>query len=116
MFPGVNPRQMQQMMKQMGIKQVDIDGVERVEVICADRKYIIAPAQVSKVNMMGQHTWQVVGEATEESLDTAADISEEDIKTVAEQAKVSEEEARRAIEEADGDLAVAIMKLQEASD
>lgn len=104
---------MQQAMKQMGIQQVDVDGVQRVEVICNDRKYVIEPAQVSKVNMMGQNTWQVVGEAVEESLDTAAEISEEDIATVAETAKVSEEESKKAIEECDGDLAAAILKLQE---
>lgn len=100
-------------MKQMGIQQVDVDNVERVEVICSDRKYIIEPAQVSKVNMMGQQTWQVVGGAREESLDTAAEISEEDVATVAETAGVSEDVARTAIEEAEGDLAAAILKLQE---
>lgn len=112
MIPGINPRKMQQMMKQMGIQQVDVDDVERVEVICRDRKYIIEPAQVSKVNMMGQNTWQVVGEAREESLDTSVEISDEDVSTVAEQAGVSEEKARAAIEAAEGDLAAAILKLQ----
>jgi len=111
MLPGLNPRQMQKMMKQMGIRQEDVDGVERVEIICADRKYVIAPAQVSQVNMMGQRTWQVVGEAREESLESAPEISAEDVATVAEQAGVSEEEARRTIEEHDGDLAAAIMAL-----
>ncbi len=113
MIPGMSPRKMQQMMKQMGIQQVDVEGVERVEVICTDRKYVLEPAQVSKVNMMGQDTWQVIGEAREEGLETAAEISDEDVTTVAEQAGVSEDVARKAIEEADGDLAAAILKLQE---
>ncbi len=111
MFPGMNPRKMQQMMKQMGIQQVDIDGVQRVEIVCADRKYVIEPAQASRVNMMGQQTWQVVGETREESLATAAEISDEDVQTVAEQAHVPEAEAKKAIEEADGDLAAAILAL-----
>lgn len=112
MFPGVNPRQMKQMMKQMGVKQTDLDDVERVEILCSNRKIIIEPAQVSKVDMMGQQTWQVIGPDHEESLDTQIEISDEDVKTVAGQAGVSEDDARSAIEEADGDLAEAILKLQ----
>ncbi len=112
MFPGVNPRQMQQMMKQMGIKQVEIDDALRVEIICESRRIVIEPCRVSKVNMMGQNTWQVLGEEREERLDSAPLISDEDVATVAEQAGVSEEEARAALEEAEGDLAAAIMKLQ----
>jgi len=111
MIPGMNSRQMQQMMKQMGIQQVEVDDVQRVEIVCENRKIIIEPAQVSTVNMMGRQTWQVVGESREESLETAAEISEEDVKTVAEQAHVSEAEAKRAIEDADGDLAAAILEL-----
>jgi nascent polypeptide-associated complex subunit alpha len=113
MMPGMNSRQMQKMMKQMGIQQQDIPDVERVEIFCGDRKFVIAPAQVSKVNMMGQMTWQVVGDASEESLDTAVEISDEDVETVASQTGVSQEEARAAIEAAEGDLAAAIMQLQE---
>ncbi len=111
-IPGVNPRQMKQMMKQMGIQQVDLDDVERVEIVCSSRKIVIEPAQVSKVNMMGQDTWQVAGPSTEQSLDTKAEISDDDVQTVAEQAGVSEAEARAAIEAADGDLAAAILSLQ----
>ncbi len=108
----MNPRKMQQLMKQMGIQQRDIDGVERVEIICSDRKYVLEPAQASRVNMMGQDTWQVIGEAREESLDASVEISDEDVQTVAEQTGVAEEEARAAIEAAEGDLAAAIMRLQ----
>lgn len=111
MIPGMNPRQMQKMMKQMGIQQQEIDA-HRVEIFCSDRKIIIEPADVSKVNMMGQQTFQVVGEIREESLDSTPDINEEDIKTVMEQASCSEEEARDAISEANGDLAAAIMSFE----
>ena len=57
--------------------------------------------------MMGQETFQISGEISEGS-----GISEEDILTVSDKAEVSEEEARKALEETDGDLAEAIMKLQ----
>lgn len=112
MIPGMNPRKMQQMMKQMGIQQQDIPA-ERVEIFCNDRKLVIEPAQVAAVNMMGQKTYQVVGEAREEALDSTPDISDEDVKTVMEQTGTTEEQARAAIESAKGDLAAAIMALQE---
>ena len=43
------------------------------------------------------------------------EISEEDVALVAEQAGVSLEEARRALEETGGDIAAAILRLQGAS-
>jgi len=107
----MNPRQMQKMMKQMGIQQDDIDDAVRVEIICESRKIVIEPCQVAKVNMMGQKTWQVMGESREESLDSTPEISDDDIKTVMEQAGCPEAEARKAIEDSEGDLAAAIMKL-----
>lgn len=113
MIPGMNPRMMKQAMKRMGIKQQEIDDAEQVIIRCSEREIIIDNPQVSKVNMMGQDTFQVVGEISERELSTAPDISEDDVKTVMEQTKVSEEKARKAIEDADGDLAKSIMDLQE---
>ena len=111
MLPGMNQRQMRQAMKQMGIQQQDVPA-NRVVIEQDDKRIIIDNPQVAKVNMMGQDTWQVIGPSREESLDTTPDISEEDVQTVMEQTSVSEEEARRAIEEASGDLAEAIMGLR----
>ncbi|MEK6964475.1 MAG: nascent polypeptide-associated complex protein [Nanoarchaeota archaeon] len=111
MFPGVNPRQMKQMMKQMGIQQQEIEAIE-VIIRCADKEIVITNPQVSKVNMMGQKTWQVVGEEQERSLNTKPDINEEDVKTVMEQSGCTEEKAKVAIEEANGDLATAILHLK----
>ncbi len=111
MFPGVNPRQMKQMMKQMGIQQQDIEATE-VIIRCPDREIVITNPQVAKVNMMGQKTWQIVGEEEERSLNTKPEINEDDVKTVVEQTGVSEEKARAAIEEANGDLAQAILSLK----
>lgn len=111
MLPGMNPRKMSQMMKRMGIQQVEIDATE-VIIRTPDRELIITNPQVSKVNMMGQETIQVVGDIHERELETEAEISEDDIKTVMDQAGVSEDEAKSAIEANDGDLAAAIMSFQ----
>ncbi len=111
MFPGVNPRQMQQMMKKMGIQQVDIPAV-KVIIQTEDKEYVFDHPSVAKVNLMGQETYQIVGNAEERTLSTAPEISEDDIKTVMEQTGAGKEEAQKAIEEAKGDLAEAILKLQ----
>jgi nascent polypeptide-associated complex subunit alpha len=108
MIPGMNPKKVQQMMKQMGIQQQDVPATE-VIIRTEDKELVISNPSVQKVNMMGQINFQISGEVEERSLDTAPEINEEDIKTVMEQASCSEEEAKKAIENANGDLAEAIM-------
>jgi nascent polypeptide-associated complex subunit alpha len=112
MIPNMNSRQMQQMMKQMGIQQVDVDATQ-VIIVTPTKRIVIDHPQVSKVNMMGQQTWQVVGPAREEKIEVLPDINEEDIKTVMEQTGVKRDVAYKTIREANGDLAEAIMQLQE---
>jgi nascent polypeptide-associated complex subunit alpha len=111
MMPGINPRQMQQAMKRMGIQQVEIDAKE-VIIRTEDKELVFTNPQVSKVNMMGQNTYQIVGEPEERELSTTPDISEEDIQTVMEQAGVDKKKALAAIEKHNGDLAEAIMELK----
>ena len=112
MIPGMNPRQMQQAMRKLGIKQEEIDATE-VIIKTPDKDLIIRNPQVSKVNMMGQETIQIVGDIEEQEKEPEKlDISEDDIKTVVDQTGVSEEDARKAIEDANGDLAEAILNLK----
>lgn len=111
MFPGMNSRKAAQMMKKMGIQQVEIPATE-VIIKTPEKEIVITEPQVSKVNMMGQETFQVVGNINERELSAEPEISDEDIKTVAEQARVSEQQAKEAIQEAEGDLAQAIINLQ----
>lgn len=121
MFPGLNPRKMQQMMRQMGIQQVDIPATE-VIIRTEGKNIIISRPSVAKVNMMGQETFQISGEVREETpkeslpaSESAPEISEEDVRTVMAQAGVSEKKARKALEEAQGDLAKAIIDLTASS-
>jgi nascent polypeptide-associated complex subunit alpha len=115
MLGGINPRQMRQMMKRMGIAQVELEATE-VIIKTNDRVLVFHNPEVSKVNMMGQETYQVVGTPEEMSLDTKPEINSDDVKTVMEQASVSEEVAKEAIEKSNGDLAGAIMSLKEKSE
>ena len=105
MMPGMNPKQMQKAMQRMGIKQEEIDASE-VIIKTPEKNLVIKNPSVTKVDMMGQKTFQVIGGVTEES-----SISQEDIKTVSEQANVSEEQAKEALQKTNGDLAEAILEL-----
>ena len=110
MLPGMNPRKMQQMMRQLGIKQEEIPAVE-VIIRTEEKDLIIAKPSVSKVDMMGQETFQISGEVIEKERSARAEISEEDLKTVMEQTGASEKEAREALNRNQGDLAQAIIEL-----
>ena len=111
MLPGVNPREMQKAMKRMGIQQEEMNAVE-VIIRLQDRDIIIEEPQVSKVKMMGQETYQIMGSAREVSRDSKPEINEDDISTVMEQANCSRKEAEESLEESSGNIAEAILKLQ----
>jgi nascent polypeptide-associated complex subunit alpha len=103
------------MMKRMGIQQKDMSASE-VIIRLSDRELVFAQPQVSQVNMMGQNTFQIVGEPEERALsnvDSSPEINDDDIKTVMSQSGVDADTAKKAIESADGDLAQAIMDLSE---
>lgn len=103
----MNPRKMKKMMRQMGMEAEELDATE-VIIKLHDGEIVIEDPTVTVITAMGQKTYQVVGE---EKTKTA--IPEDDIKLVALQANVSEKEARKALEESDGDLAEAIVLLGE---
>ncbi|GIU68866.1 MAG: NagC family transcriptional regulator [Candidatus Woesearchaeota archaeon] len=110
MMPNINHRQMQQMMRRMGIQQEDIDA-EEVIIKCSDKKIVIRNPSVQKVNMMGQKSYQISGEEYIESTDIKPELSEDDIKTVMEQTNCTKEEAIQALEDTEGNLAEAILLL-----
>lgn len=112
MFPGMNPRQMQQAMKKMGIQQQQIPA-EKVIIRLADKDLVIENPDVAQVNMMGQQTFQISGDYIEQERETAPEITDEDVQTVVDQTGVSEQVARQAIMDANGDLAEAILQLSE---
>ena len=112
---NMNAKQMEKMMKQMGIKQEQIDA-EEVIIKTAGGEIVISSPQVVKVNVGGQETFQISGEIAErekstEPAEPKEKFSEEDAKLVAQQSGASLEDARAALEET-GDIAGAIMKLK----
>ncbi len=110
MIPGMNPRQMQQMMKKMGIAQQEIDATQVIIRTPSKTIYIDNPS-VSRVNAMGQVTFQVVGEEREEETTAALTINDDDVASVVAQTNCTPDEAREAITKANGDLAAAILSI-----
>lgn len=119
---GLNPRKMEQMMKQMGI---DVDEIDAEEVIIrtGDHDLVFVDPDVTKMDARGQETYQIIGEpetrdrsddetADDESARSESPIDDEDVEIVAMRADASEDDARSALEETDGDLAAAIDRLE----
>jgi nascent polypeptide-associated complex subunit alpha len=105
MIPGINPKQMQAVMKQMGMSQTEIPSSKVIIEKEDGTKIVINNPSVTKIKMQGQESFQVTGDVSEEE-----GFSEEDIKVVMEKTNCSETEARNALEET-GDLAEAILSL-----
>ncbi|QOS11554.1 nascent polypeptide-associated complex protein [Haloferax gibbonsii] len=119
---GMNPRKMQQMMKQMGIDVTELDA-EEVVIKTADEELVFSDAQVTRMDAQGQETYQIVGEPETRELGAGDDgddeaaaaadaIPADDVAIVAQRAGVPEDEAREALEAEDGDLAAAISRLE----
>jgi nascent polypeptide-associated complex subunit alpha len=102
---------MEQAMRRMGVQQTEIDAKE-VIIRCEDKDIIIQNPNVSKVNMMGQETYQIMGKAIEKERSQELTISEDDIHIVMEQTNASKEKAKKAISDNNGDLAAAILSLK----
>lgn len=105
----MNPRQMERMMRKMGMNMEEMDGVKEVVIYSENKEIHISNPQVTIMNVQGQKNFQIQGNVTEKIL--KVEIPEEDVELVMGQAGVSREEAVKALENADGEPAEAIIKL-----
>jgi len=92
------------LMKQLGISQERVDA-DKVIIEAKNKKIIVDKPEIVKIKIQGQESFQISGDISEE------EISDKDVKTIMEKTKCSEEEARKALEKAKGDLAEAIISL-----
>jgi len=128
MMRGMNPRNVNQMMRRMGIEVEDIPDVMEVVIRTRQRDYVFRNPSVTVMNAKGSKTYQFAGEpeimekaagaapaagAVEQAPATQAKIqfNEEDVALVAQQTGKTPEQARKALEETSGDIAEAIIKL-----
>ena len=108
MFPGIDPKKMQAMMRQMGIAQEEIPS-ERVVIETQDKNIIISNPSVIKIKMQGQENFQISGDISEESREETS--TEEDIQTIIDKTGATKEQAEEALKKASGDLTEAILNL-----
>ena len=106
MMPNMDPRQLKKIMQRMGMSVTEIEDVEEVIIRTPDTEYLFKDAEVTVMDEKGQKTYQIAGKP-----EIIKKVNEDDAKLVAEKTGKSIEEARKALEEADGDIAQAIISL-----
>ncbi len=106
MFP-TDPRQMQQLLRQMGIKSKMVDA-KRVVIECEGSNIIITNPKVMEMNVKGELNYNISGDVSEE-----ASVNEEDIALIMEKTGATREKALQALKE-NGDVASAIVALSDA--
>ena len=127
-FRGYSPKQMERMMKKMGIEQKEIDGVKEVIIRFNDKEWVISKPAVTMIKQAGAETYQIAGNKTErgptkistnrepskeaEEKVVEIEIPIEDAALVASQTGVDIETAKQTLKETEGDLAAAILKLK----
>ncbi len=105
---GISPKKLNQMMKQTGINVEELSDVREVIIRTADTELVFTEPAVTIVDVKGAKMYQIAGTPEEHIR-----ISDDDVKLVMEKAGCSEEDARAALEDANGDLADAISRLCE---
>jgi nascent polypeptide-associated complex subunit alpha len=115
----MNPREQRRMMQRMGMNMDAVPDVEQVTIRTSNKEITIQQPEVTILEVQGQKIFQVIGgkvseKAPERAAPSASKIvvSEADVQLVADQTGKSVEEARKALEECEGDLAKAILLLQ----
>ncbi len=120
MFPGMSPRELKRLMKRMGIKYEELGDVTEIVIRAGKKEIVLENPQVIILDTGAQKIYQIVArrervvekKPSETSVQEEIEISEEDVEFVAQQAGVSREEARKALIEAKGDIAEAILRLK----
>jgi len=101
------------MMRRMGLSMSPLE-VEEVILRTKEKEIIIQDPEVAVLEVQGQKIFQVTGgEISEKERERKVTIPEEDIQLVAQQAGVSLDQAKAALEETNGDLAQAILLLSQ---
>ena len=116
-------RSMQRQMRRMGVDLQQMDGVTEVLIRFPDKELVLNEPQVVMMQAQCENIYQIIGEAEERTPTISSEVtsetpatpveafSEEDVKLVASQANVTEDEARTALRAANGNLAKAIIVL-----
>ena len=95
-------KKLMQDMENIPAERVIIEGPQRI---------IIEEPKVMKINMMGQETFQIVGESRIEEQEV--EISEDDVELISKQIGKDAETVREKLKENKGDIAKTILDLKD---
>lgn len=116
----LSQRELKRMMSRLGVNAREMSEVREVILKTESKEIIIQNPTVTSLEIQGQQIFQIIGDSIEEREIQKEiqppevkpqEIPEEDILLVAQQANVTFEEAKAALEETKGDLAQAILML-----
>lgn len=113
----ISPRELRRLTRKMGMEVKEIKDVKEVKIITLEKEILFVNPIVTAIKMGNEMIYQIAGkpverEIEEEKGEETIEISEEDIQLIVAQTGVSEEEARKALIETNGDIAKAILYLQ----
>ncbi|KAF5430115.1 nascent polypeptide-associated complex subunit alpha [Candidatus Methanophagaceae archaeon] len=113
---GISSKKMSQMMKQTGINIEELSGVEEVVIKMVDSELVFPDASVTIMDAQGVRMYQITGTPEKRAKSEQEEpeeliISTEDVELVMEKAGCTEEKARAALIETNGDFVDAISKL-----
>lgn len=113
MMPGLDPKMMKQAMKRMGITQEDLDA-QAVIIVLGDTKLVFDSPGIQRITMQGEESFQITGTYRKEPIIAEPTrVDDSDVTAVMEQTGAREDDARAALERANGDIAAAIIELTE---
>ena len=113
MMPNMDPRTLKNLMSKMGIKSSEVDA-NTVTIECSDRDILIRNPQVTRIEAQGTVSFQISGDIEEKEKSVSINITEEDVSMVMEKSGINDKEkAEQALRDANGDIAEAIMHLEQ---
>ncbi len=108
----MDPRAMKSMLAKMGIKTEELNAI-KVTIELGDKTIIVENPQVTKISAQGATSFQIAGNVSEQEKNIKLEVTDDDIKLIMESSGVKDEQkVREALENANGDIAAAIIALK----
>ncbi len=103
-MPGMNPRDIQRIMKQLNAKKID---AEEVIIKTKEGELVIKNPDVTQMGVSGNTVFQIMGDIEEKS--TQEDSN--DVKLIMEKTGKDEDTVKKTLEKNEGDMAQTILDL-----
>lgn len=111
MMRGGGNREMRRMLDKMGLEMKEMDNVDEVIIKMETRELYLIKPQVVEMKGKDSSIYQIVASDVEERQRETPSFKDEDVVLVMQQASVSKEKAIVTLNDANGDIAQAILNL-----